>query len=357
MNQLSAIDRLRALLRLPGKGLYVHSTGGGYAERVLKLLYGTDDLKAMHQMWEDGLQKIRRIEAVVLGVPSDTGASIMRGANFGPLGVREAYLTKYGSYPKGVLDIGDVLVVPQLLHDEMLSRQQILQTRMAIYGKDIDLPVGALSMAEAALSALHELNPNLKVYLIGGDHSVSWPAAVYCSKKHGKDFAILHFDAHTDMLEHRLGVRYCFATWAFHAHKLMKPYHLVQVGIRTSARSKDEWAKLHPFLQFWAFDVLGHEKEAIPKILQHFSDLGVKNIYISNDIDGTDSKFAPATGTPEENGLTPAFVHELIQETRKNFSVTGGDVVEVAPPLSGSRDFATDATCLLGADYLHAFLK
>ena len=53
---------------------------------------------------------------------------------------------------------------------------------------------------------------------------------------------LLHFDAHTDLLQERLGIQYCFATWAYHANELLRrDGRLVQVGIRASGRSQSHW--------------------------------------------------------------------------------------------------------------------
>lgn len=358
MSTLSALDRLRLFLRPPGRGIYSVSSGGGYAASLLHALYGTDSAPQVQSAWEDSLQRIRRVDVLLLGVPSDTGAGIMRGANFGPLGVREAYLKQYGTYPKNLVDVGDVIVVPQLLHDEMLSDSQKSATRAALYpGLKENLPVSPLSITEAVLEVLYELNPNAQVLLIGGDHSVSWPAMVYCNRRCGKDFGVLHFDAHTDLLESRLGVKYCFGTWARHALDLMKPHHLVQVGLRTSRHPKEYWMEKHPLLQVWANEIPGNEPEVIGSIVQHFQERGIKNVYISNDIDGTDVVSAPATGTPESDGLTPAFVKGLIQAVKTEFTLIGADVVEVAPPLSGTRDFTAEKTCRLAAEYLHLQMR
>jgi agmatinase len=352
---ISAIDRLRLFLRPPGRGLHTNSTGGGYAVPVLQKLYGSDSAKEVNDAWEESLQRIRRVEGVVFGIPSDTGAGILRGANFGPIGVREAYLTKYKAYPKGIIDIGDIIVVPQLLHDGMLSEEQVKTSRLELYpGRSEDLPVSPLSIAESLYEALLELNPELKIFMIGGDHSVTWPAMRYCHKKFGDDFGVLHFDAHSDLMESRLGVKYCFATWASHATKLMKPHHLAQVGIRTSSKTKQFWMEKFPLLQVWANEVPGKEVEVITQILQYLVKSGTKNIYITNDIDGTDPVNAPATGTPEPNGLSPQFVLGLIAAVKQKFNIIGGDIVEVAPPLSGVRDYSNEKTCVQAADYLNA---
>jgi len=355
---LPALERLRLFLRPPGRGIYSVSTGGGYALPLLRGIYGVDQPKEVQTAWEDSLQRVRRATVFVLGIPSDTGAGIMRGANFGPLGVRLAYLAKYGNFPKHVLDVGDVIVVPQLLHDEMLSEEQKTATREALYpGQTETLPVSPLSIAEDVLGALYSLNPNAQVLVIGGDHSVSWPVMKYCHTRCGDDFGVLHFDAHTDLMESRVGVKYCFGTWARHALNLMKPRHLVQVGLRTSMKPKEFWEQSLPVKQFWASEIVGNEVAATEKILAHFQSLKVKRLYISNDIDGTDMSEAPATGTPEGEGLTSDFVRGLCLRVKKEFDLIGGDVVEVAPPLSGSRDFSKEKTCVLGAEYLHSLIK
>ncbi len=355
---LSALDRLRLFLRPPGRGIATFSTGGGLANPLLQKLYGTDQAQAVSEAWEETLQRIRRVESILVGVPSDTGAGFQRGAAFGPVGIRLAYLARYGNYPKGLVDIGDVLCIPQLLHDSMLSEEQKTACRQALYpgAEKENLPVSPLSLAEASFQTLLELNPKARLVVLGGDHSISWPAMRYCQDRLGNEYGVLHFDAHSDLMEKRLGISFCFSTWAFHAQKAMKPRHLVQVGLRASTRNREQWEAQLPVRQFWAAEIRGKEGACIDQILEHFRSEGITKIYISNDIDGTDSAFAPATGTPEGNGLQPEFVTALIGEVRRNFDVFGGDITEVAPPLSGSHDFANEKTCQLAADYLHALI-
>lgn len=346
------LERLRLLLRPPGKGILTFSTGGGYASRVLKMLYGTDEEDDARNSWLDSLQKIRRCDKIVIGIPSDSGAGILRGANFGPIGIREAFLKRF-QYPKNCLDVGDVVCVPQLLHDEMLNQSQIERTREALYGeKSENWPVSPLSILEEVLLTLSELNDKARIFILGGDHSITYPAMKWCHHKYGKEFGVVHLDAHTDLMENRLGVPYCFSTWAYHALPLMNAHHLVQVGIRTSSRTKEEWVHQYPILQFWSHEVRGAEEAVCLKIVQHFKDKGVKVVYLSNDIDGTDLKEAPATGTPEKEGLLSPFVFKLIETLTENFDLIGGDIVEVAPPLSGSLEFATEKTCMLASEYL-----
>lgn len=354
---LSSLDRLRLFLRPPGQGLLTVSTGGDWASRLATRLYGSDSPTVVASGWEDTLQKIRRVRNVGFGIPSDTGAGIVKGANLGPIGIREAYLATHPGLPKDFLDLGDVATVPHLLHDGMLSLEQKADVAGALYeGRGKGLPVSPLSIAEAVVDAIWELNPDAQIALMGGDHSVAWPLVHKYAKRFPEELGILHFDAHTDLMQSRFGVKYCFATWAYHAMTLLKPYRLVQVGIRVSGKDKAYWTGTYPVIQHWAKDVVGHETEIAESIAAHFEAQGVTKLYISNDIDGTDSRWAKATGTPEADGLQPEFVLKLIKGLSRHLRIVGGDVTELAPPLSGRREFSQDPTCLLAAEYWKALV-
>jgi len=307
--------------------------------------------------WEDSLSRIRRAQTILLGIPSDTGSGTIRGANLGPIGIRTAYLAAH-PFPKDVLDVGDIIVVPHLLHDEMVSDFQKNSTREALYpGISESLPVAPLSIAEDAVKTLLELNPKAKLVVMGGDHSVSWPVLNALIRQYGSELGLLHFDAHPDLMEQRLGVRYCYTTWAYHVMKCLRQKHLVQVGIRRTSKTKEYWTESYPILQYWASEIKGREEVIIQEILLHFKSIGVTHLYISNDIDGTDPEEAPGTGLPEPAGLSGKFVLTLIREAKKNFNFIGGDIVEVAPLLAGTSDFARNKTCQLAAKYLDALLE
>src|SRR5688572_27515978 len=133
---------LARILRPAAGGIHVVSTGVSAQAAVQRRLYGTDDAGAIQEAWRAALGRIAGARGVLLGVPSDVGAGFVRGANFGPQAVRAALLDARPDWPRwaeeaGLVDIGDVFVVPQLLHDEMLSEAQQQATRRAIYP---DLP-------------------------------------------------------------------------------------------------------------------------------------------------------------------------------------------------------------------------
>jgi agmatinase len=343
------LDELALLLRPAAGGIYLVSTGRDAQLAVQKRLYGASTDAEVQAKFREALARIADARVVVLGVPSDVGAGFRRGANLAPQAMRGALLDADPDWPAraaahGVVDIGDVFVVPQLLHDGMCSAAQLDATRRAIYpalgdAERATLPASPLSIAERALDLVLQLNPRAAPVILGGDHSVAWPAVAALARGRTERWGIVQPDAHTDLLSERLGVKYCFATWSYHANELLgRDGRLVQVGIRASRHDRGHWEKGHGVRQFWASECRANARATIDAIVAHLKGLGVESVYFSNDIDGTDARWADATGTPEPDGLEPDFVVELVRRLGKEIGLVGGDVVEVAP------DLATDGS-------------
>ena len=358
------LEELALLLRPAGGGLYLVSTGRAEQLALQRRLYGAatdDDVQAR---WLAALARVATARAVILGIPSDVGAGFRRGANLGPQAIRTALLDADPGFPEqaardGIVDLGDVFVVPQLLHDDMLGEAQKEASRRALY-PDTEpsvrdaLPVSPLSIAERALDLVFQLNPRVAPLVIGGDHSTAWPVAASLARaRQGQEpWGIVQSDAHTDLLAERLGVRYCFATWSYHANDLLgRGGRLTQVGIRASRRDRAHWEGTLGVRQFWAEECRAHPAEALDAVIAHVKGTGVRGVYFSNDIDGTDARWAEATGTPEPDGLDPEWVVELIRRLGREVGVIGGDVMEVAPPLGPTAE-ATARTVALAVRYL-----
>jgi arginase family enzyme len=189
------------------------------------------------------------------------------------------------------------------------------------------------------VGALLARNPALRLFMLGGDHSVAWPVVAALGAHVREPWAIVHLDAHTDLLPERLGVRICFATWAYHANELVgRGGRLVQIGVRASGRPQQHWESTLGVRQFWASEVEARGDAVIDDVIVHLSKLGVERVYLSNDIDATDAGDAPSTGAPETEGLRPPFVHSLIERLGAAFPLLGADVVEVAPPIGSADD-------------------
>jgi agmatinase len=218
------------------------------------------------------------------------------------------------------------------------------------------LPVSPLSIAERALDLVFTLNPRIAPIVLGGDHSTAWPVASALSRARKDRWGIVQPDAHTDLLEERLGIKYCFATWSWHANELLgRDGRLVQVGTRASRRDRQHWESTLGVRQFWAEECLRDPEAALDALLAHLKERRIASVYFSNDIDGTDSRYADATGTPEPAGLEPDFVVALIRRIGAEVGMLGGDIMEVAPPLRDKPD-STERTVGLAVRYLRETL-
>ncbi|APR77505.1 Guanidinobutyrase [Minicystis rosea] len=359
---MNPLDELAILLRPAGGGLYLVSTGRAEQLALQRRLYGAATDADVDAHWRDALARIVSARGFILGIPSDVGAGFRRGANLGPQAIRSALLEDDPSFPErlaadGIVDLGDVFVVPQLLHDDMLSASQQEASRRAVY-PDVDpairaaLPVSPLSIAERALDLVFTLNPRARPILLGGDHSTAWPAAAALSRVRREPWGIVQSDAHTDLLAERLGITYCFATWSYHANeRLGRNGRLTQVGIRATRHDRGHWESSLGVRQFWADACRAHPAESLDAVLAHVKSTGVRGVYFSNDIDGTDEAWASATGTPEPMGLDPEWLVELIRRLGREVGLLGGDIMEVAPPL-GPTPEAAARTVALAARYL-----
>jgi arginase family enzyme len=358
----AALEELSWLLRPAGGGIYLVSTGRAEQQALQRRFYAADTEADVTQRFLDVLEHVARARVVLLGIPADVGAGFRRGANLGPQALRARLLEDDPDFPRtcaarGILDIGDVFVVPQLLDDGMLSSEQLARCRASLY-PDVPptrreaLPVSPLSIAERALQLIIREVPGVKLCLLGGDHSCAWPAvkALYDGGRH---FCIVQPDAHTDLLPERLGVPMCFATWTFHANELVgKQGRVIQVGIRASGRTKQHWEQTLGVRQFWADEIRAAPAETLEAVLAAVRATG-RPVYLSNDIDGTDAAVADACGTPEPDGLEREWLLELIRRLGTEVGLVGADLMEVAPLLGADGGSKTLA---LGADYVRASL-
>jgi agmatinase len=237
----------------------------------------------------------------------------------------------------GLVDLGDVVTVPQLLHDEMLAPAQLAACRRALYPDHPAagaLPVAPLSIAEHVLRAVLAANPGARVLLLGGDHSAAWPAVAALAGVR-PDLGVVQVDAHTDLLPERLGVRLCFGTWSFHANELLgRGGRLIQLGIRASRHDRSHWESSLEVRQLWADEVRRDPDAAVERVVALGRAAGLRSVYLSHDVDGLDPAFAPATGTPEPGGLDLETVLHLTRRLGQAFQLCGGDVMEVAPDLA-----------------------
>ncbi len=341
---MTLVETLALLLRPPGGGIHLVSTGRAEQAALVRRLAGAGDDAGAEARWRAELGRAAGAKAVLLGIPCDVGAGYRRGANLAPAAIRAQLLARDPGWferarAAGLVDLGDVFTVPQLLHDEQVAPAQLAACRRALYPDLVEadragLATSPLSIAEQALRLVLAVNPAAKVLALGGDHSAAWPVvAALAAARPG--LGIVQVDAHTDLLPERLGIRLCFGTWSFHANDLIgRGGRLVQLGIRASRFDRAHWEATLDVRQVWAAEARRDPAAAVERVVALCRAAGVREVYLSHDVDGLDPSLASGTGTPEPDGLDLETVLTLTRRLGREVGLAGGDVMEVAPDLA-----------------------
>jgi agmatinase len=328
-------DKLAQCLCPPGDGVFTVNTAKERKDALRTKLYGQTE--GVDELWKASLSQIDASEhkAAILGISSDCGGGILRGANWGPLFLRSTLIEQQPQ--TSAFDLGDVRVIPHLLHDKYLNDATISNCQKALYqDENSQYHVSPLSITEDVCDGFYQHYPNKGIFGIGGDHSISYPLTksyLKAKRAEGKRTAIIHFDAHTDLLVERLGIDLCFGSWCTHILEFLPaPHHLIQFGIRSSGKDKSHWESTFGVKQHWAHEIREKGADAIVKqVIEQLKADNVDELYVSFDIDALDEEFASATGTPEGNGMTPEEAMTILQALRNEFPITGADMMEIAP--------------------------
>jgi len=331
------LENLSHLLTSPGRGVFAIHAGKTYRQFVEQTYYQTQEDERIKHFFLNSLKNIPlETKPLLLGICSDTGAGIVKGSNWGPLFIRQWLLQHYPETP--YFDLGDIFCNPHLLDDSLLNEETKKSCHKSMYplaDPSLELPVSPLSQAYFVVNSLLKLFPQKKIFALGGDHSISYPivkAYLENKKKQNKKVAIIHFDAHTDLLSSRLGISHCFGSWAYHILPFLdSPDLLIQLGIRSSQYNKTHWETTLGVSQFWAFECENNIAEVKKSLLSLLEKREIEELYISFDIDALDAQYASATGTPEKEGLSPYVALDILHFLQDRFLITGADLVEVAP--------------------------
>ncbi len=356
---------------LTPNGVTNHTIGQLVLDRFLVERFGTRNKRQLEGQWLQTLNDLPKARVIILGVPSDTGALRGRGAMFAPMAIRRQFLAKPHFYEemssKGVIDLGDVLCHPSLLDDTMLNEatiRDLRQRRWGNVGALLSLPVSPHSLLSCAIECILEINPHVHIMILGGDHSIAGPAirALYEGEQ---DFGVVHVDAHCDGSQDE-GISAPYETWSVDVEtRLQDPMKLQQVGIRDDQpmtpdrfpryrRDHDEY----PGSMHMAYEVIYEGAEVvIERVVRNLQTAGVRRLYFTHDIDGTDPSFAMATGCPALQGLPPQFVGALVSALGKNFELIGADLMEVAPCHSRGIEGEPHRTLQLAAYYVFESIR
>ena len=244
---------------------------------------------------------------VLYGAPFDSTTSFRPGARFGPAAMRhESFgLETYSPY----------------------QDRDLMDIRVFDSG-DLELCFGSSEMALSDIEKRAEeiLNAGKFPLLLGGEHLVTLGSIRAVRRKYS-DLRIIHLDAHADLRDDYLGVKYSHACVMRRCWELLGDGHIFQFGIRSGDREEFEWARgghveMHPF-----------RLEGIGDAVRRLSDCP---IYLTLDLDVLDPSVFPGTGTPEAGGAGFMELLEALLEICENSTIVGCDVVELSPHYDAS---------------------
>jgi agmatinase len=234
----------------------------------------------------------------MIGLPTDSNSSFLRGPAKGPGEIRSALFSEHGNpAAENGLEIGaeiDLVDLGDLALAEAPSDDALIEDAVLRIARAGHLPI-----------------------LLGGDHSITAPVVRALAKVHGP-LNILHFDAHADLYDALDGNPRSHASPFARIMEAGAASHLVQVGIRTLNRHQREQA------QRFGVEIIpaaAFAPQAVPVL--------AAPLYVSIDLDGFDPSVAPGVSHHEPGGFT---VREVLAAlARQSARLVGADVVELNP--------------------------
>lgn len=258
-------------------------------------------------------------DVAIVGAPWDDNTTNRAGARFGPRAMRaDAY--DPGTYH---LDLGI----------EIFDHLEVVDYGDAIVSH---------GMWELSREAIHKrvselASRGIRPVILGGDHSITWPAATAVAEHHGfGEVAMIHFDAHADtadilhgnLASHGTPMRRLIESGAIPGK------NFVQVGLRGywPGEEDQQWMRDHGLTHVMMQEFWERGTAAIIPELVATARAKAPKTYISIDIDVLDPGFAPATGTPEPGGFAPIDLLRIVRALVLELDVVAFDIMEVAPP-------------------------
>ncbi len=242
-----------------------------------------------------------------VGVPFDSTVTYKPGSRLGPDHIRiasrnielysmrnEIDVEEYGVYDEGdiITVIGDV--EKTLDRIEKVVRELVSEKRLYVF--------------------------------VGGEHTITYGVVKGILRK---KLGVVVFDAHLDLRNDYLGLKYSHATVMKRVSEILGAGSVFYIGTRAVSREElNEVLKLnHEYVSIHTIRKLG-VREVIKRFLKWSENFDT--LHISLDVDVLDPSVAPGVSTPEPEGLSSWEFLELLNEVVSE-RVVSVDIVEYNP--------------------------
>ena len=224
---------------------------------------------------------------------------------------------------------------------------------------DFTCPDGDLEATREEFSkgVTHLLQKGFFPMGIGGGHDIAYAHYTGLATALGKDvrLGILNFDAHLDLrkpepLPHSGSP---FLQIAEHCQKSGTDFNYCCLGVRRDANPQELWDRAHA-LKVTLIERPELNAAALPKVLGKIKEFldAVDGLYLTIDLDGFASAYAPGVSAPSPMGFTPEMILPVLEVILKSKKLKSMDIAELNPGYD--RD---SQTAVLAAALFHSILN
>ncbi len=249
-------------------------------------------------------------KTVILPIPYDGTATLLKGSDFGPQAILEASSrltlfdleTNFEVYRQGICTLP-----PALSRDNPVDMIDEVRQQAAPLFRDGKVVVG-----------------------LGGKHLVSIGLIQAALERHS-ELSVVHFDAHADLRPISAESGYGNSCVMTRVHEMCES---VQIGVRSMDR--EERSKVDLDRMVFARDLHYHGVSAAGDALDMLSD----TVYLTIDLDVLDPSCMPSVERPEPGGIDWYMLTRLIRQVASEKRIVGLDVIGLVPqPHCPAADF------------------
>jgi formiminoglutamase len=266
--------------------------------------------------------------AVDAGVISNGGRS---GAKDGPDSIRKMLgpLANHVNETTLVYDYGNIVV------------------------EDDDIDAAQLLMRDTIYTCLQE---NHLPVILGGGHDAAYPHYLGIQKHietTGQTVGIINFDAHFDLRPLTDGKGHSGSPFLQIANQFSNSFNYLVLGIQKASNPKTLFKTASSlncnFLEIEQFNIA--HWDLVKNSITNFIG-SVDKVYVSIDLDGFSSAYAPGVSAPSPLGFTPEIAWKALEEIIQSNKLLSVDIVELSPPYDPDN-----ATARLGARCLEYIVR
>lgn len=262
-----------------------------------------------------------------------------------------SYLRKSGCFTSTRNQVNDLGDLPCPL------RTSILEEKYASHPKIKFLTPILQASQPLADKVVASIRSNHIPVCIGGDHVMAFGSIAGVGLVKGKDnYAVIYIDAHGDFnteetsrtgnmhgmhLSYLMGKGESVIANYWGVSPLLEPQNIYFLGARALDEGEKQMAKeLNMYVRTSEDLNLSTPYGIVNEVMEDIKKKGITHIHLSFDVDVIDPRYAPGTGVPESDGITPALAYELIYLFEQSELVRSVDVVEFNKNLD--KEFRTE---------------